>query len=90
MSEIGEYIEGTTWADERKQVLTIRTDLEEFIPLNCGDMFEIKIDERWVAARIEKSDEWYIDVEIQPQDPQVMPLKGTLWDLSNYKVRIIR
>ena len=90
MSEIGEYIEGTTWADERKQVLTIRIDLEEFIPLNCGDMFEIKIDKRWVAARIEKSDEWYIDVEIQPQDPQVMPLKGTLWDLSNYKVRIIR
>ena len=90
MNEKEKYMEGTTWADERKQILTIRTDLEEFIPLNCGDTFEIKIDGCWGAARIEKSDTWYIEADIQPKDPEEMPLKGSLWDLSNYRARIIR
>lgn len=83
------YTEGITWADEVKNILTVRTDLEEFIPLNCGDTFELEIDGRWVPARIEKSKEWYIDIDPQlaPKHPEEMPLKGSLWDLSNYKVR---
>ena len=80
--------EGITWADEVKGCLAIRTDLEEFIPLNCGDSFELLIDDTWVPARIEKSDEWYFDVDRKPKNPDEMPLKGSLWDLSNYKVRI--
>lgn len=84
-----EYTEGITWADEVKNILTVRTDLEEFIPLNCGDTFELQIDGRWVPARIEKSEEWYIEIDPQfiPKHPDEMPLKGSLWDLSNYKVR---